>query len=260
MTKAYIYPYKMESQSSKELAAALDCKRVYPDKNYHPKSSHVVFNWGNSTQPNWAGEALENFTTIINSPIKVKRAVNKRTCLTILDQNDLPVVPSTSNKDTAMVWLNEGKVVVVRGVVAGHGGAGISLVKKGEELPDAPLYTCYMKKKNEYRVHVVRGEIIDIQEKKKKNGEQPQNMQIRNHDNGWVFAREDVDCPQEVRDACVKAIEVLGLDFGAVDVGWNSYYKKPAIYEVNCAPGLEGQSIEIYKNAFLDLIEEAENY
>jgi glutathione synthase/RimK-type ligase-like ATP-grasp enzyme len=46
----------------------------------------------------------------------------------------------------------------------------------------------------------------------------------------------------------VHCVSALGLDFGAVDVIENK--KGSWILEVNTAPGLEGQTLEVYRSAF----------
>ena len=64
-----------------------------------------------------------------------------------------------------------------------------------------------------------------------------------------MFCREDVHAPQVVLNAAVDAILCLGLDFGAVDIGFHNTIG-PCIYEVNTAPGLEGQTLINYVEAF----------
>ena len=150
--------------------------------------------------------------------------------------------------------MYDGEMIVVRQLARGHGGRGIMLISGEDEIPDAPLYTVYKKKKAEYRIHVFNGQVIDVQQKRLRkpadDEEITANHQMRNFDNGWVYCREDVLAPDAVLDEAVKAVKVLGLDFGAVDIGWNEHYQTPYVYEVNTAPGLEGTTLEIYLNAF----------
>ncbi|GAG47489.1 unnamed protein product, partial [marine sediment metagenome] len=74
--------------------------------------------------------------------------------------------------------------------------------------------------------------------------------QIRNTDNGWVYCRGGVDAPEAVITAAVRAVDCLGLDFGAVDIGYNEHYDRCAVFEVNTAPGLEGTTLDKYFEAF----------
>jgi glutathione synthase/RimK-type ligase-like ATP-grasp enzyme len=53
-----------------------------------------------------------------------------------------------------------------------------------------------------------------------------------------------VDPPQAVKDACIKAVDCLGLDFGSVDVMTNFNHSKPvAVCEVNTSGEMRGQKI-----------------
>jgi hypothetical protein len=122
-------------------------------------------------------------------------------------------------------------------------------------LKNAPLYTKYFKKAEEYRVHVFGDRVLDIQQKRKRQ-EVPNEQvdyQIRNAAAGWVFCRNEVECPAAVTDAAVRAVSALGLDFGAVDIGYNRHSGLAAVFEVNTAPGLEGTTLDRYYYAFLEV-------
>ena len=78
--------------------------------------------------------------------------------------------------------LQEGNTVVARTILNGNSGAGIVLVENEEQLVDAPLYTVYIPKKQEYRVHVFRGQVLDVQRKARKQDvpDDEVNWKIRN--------------------------------------------------------------------------------
>jgi glutathione synthase/RimK-type ligase-like ATP-grasp enzyme len=67
-----------------------------------------------------------------------------------------------------------------------------------------------------------------------------------------VFCQDNVDAPSGVVSEAVRAVAVLGLDFGAVDVGWNEYRQQPCVYEVNTAFGMEGQTLSDVAQAMRD--------
>jgi glutathione synthase/RimK-type ligase-like ATP-grasp enzyme len=141
--------------------------------------------------------------------------------------------------------------------LTGHSGSGIVIARDPLEIVDAPLYTKAAKHKDEYRVHVFKGEVIDVQKKKRKlNWEGPTDSGIRNLANGWVYARSDVSVPTKVIDAAVDAVNTLGLDFGAVDIGYNQHLDKAILFEINTAPGLFGTTLEKYKEVFTKYMEE----
>lgn len=165
----------------------------------------------------------------------------------------------TTNKQEAFGWLVNGATVVERHVLNGNSGAGIRLVEpNGEEgLQHAPLYVKYVPKKQEYRVHVCGGKAVDIQRKARRKDVEDDaiNWKIRNHDNGFIFARnEDGVVPPDVPFQAVLAVKLLGLDFGAVDVIFNDKEQKAYVLEVNTAPGLSGTTLEGYVSRFKDYL------
>lgn len=159
------------------------------------------------------------------------------------------------NKHHAEDFINQGKRVLCRTIENGHGGAGIVIANTVEELVDAPLYTVYTPKKREFRAHVFRGDedVYYIAEKKMRNKvDRPENFNkyIRNHDNGWVFIKNPEDIPLDIHVACSKAVQSLGYEFGAVDIGWHPD-TGACIYEVNSAPGCDNTTAEWYANNFI---------
>ena len=157
----------------------------------------------------------------------------------------------TTDYDTALEWLDSGHTVFARTLTRAHSGLGIVIARSPEELVDAPLYTKYIKKKKEFRVHVFRNQVIDLQEKRRSTNSPDSDFLIRNHANGFVFCRDDIIEPTDLRATALSAVAALGLDFGAVDIIYNAYYDKCYALEVNTAPGLEGTTLESYSNAII---------
>jgi D-alanine-D-alanine ligase-like ATP-grasp enzyme len=118
-----------------------------------------------------------------------------------------------------------------------------------ESVEDTQLFTRGIKDGKEYRVHVFKGVVIDIVEKRRRNGvdESVADSSIRNLANGYVYCREDVSLALNGKLAAISAVVALGLDFGAVDLIYKD--DKPYILEVNTAPGLEGTTMTRYVNA-----------
>jgi glutathione synthase/RimK-type ligase-like ATP-grasp enzyme len=158
----------------------------------------------------------------------------------------------TTDYFTALSWLEEGSTVFCRTRVQAHSGNGIVIASNPDELVSAPLYTKYIKKKKEFRVHVFNNEVIDIQEKRRAMGSDA-GFLIRNHANGFVFCRDDIIEPSDLRDVAIQAVTSLGLDFGAVDVIYNQHYDKCYALEVNTAPGLEGSTLTSYSTKIKEL-------
>ena len=236
-----IYPYNMGSISAKRLAMSIGAKRVRQDGRYRAMWNDLVVNWGNSTNPHWFGR-------ILNMPEKVKNATNKLKTFQILKEHSIRTPEFSTNKEVAEQWVSEGNTVYCRSKLSGHSGSGIVLATGVSEIPTVPLYTKRIKAKTEFRVHVFGNALLDFQQKKRRDGANANHL-IRNHSNGYVFAREGVILPDDVREQAINAVTALGLDFGAVDIGYVEREQKAYVYEVNTAPGLENTTLSLYTNA-----------
>lgn len=144
------------------------------------------------------------------------------------------------------------KQVVVRQLTSASEGRGISIVHKEELTQEAPLYTEYIPKKKEFRVHVFNNKVIDVQEKRRKRGLEQQEYKVRNTANGYVFCRNDVVEPDDLRGAALAAVAAIGRTQGAVDVIWNEKQNKCYVLEVNQRPGLQGTTLTKYVDAILE--------
>lgn len=251
-----LYPYKIGSESATALADLLDIFKVKPEGTYVPKIGHKVINWGNGKIPGWIGTANQRGVTILNKPAGVNTASNKLTALNALKAAGVAVPVFTTDFNVARTWLRAGETIVERHELRGNSGAGIRIVNLDDatmpnELQAAPLYTKFIAKTNEFRVHVFRGQVIDYIEKKKMvaaNRPANFNKYISSINCGWVFSRTDVRDMPEVRAIAIKAVAALGLDFGAVDIVYENGF--PYVLEVNTAPGLSGTTLVKYANAF----------
>ncbi len=248
--KLFVLPYKGASEGAKALAEALEAKRIKREgSRYRPFASHVIINWGSSVKARDVEPAR-----IVNPGDRVDVARNKLLTFQALDGAEyLP--PYTTDIEVARQWADDGKAVCIRQSLTGNSGAGLSIVDKSEDLVDAPLYTQYIKKRDEFRVHVAFNRVIDYQRKARRLDGEEHNPRIRNWDNGYVFIRDGVNTPPAVLEAATQAVAGLGLDFGGVDVIWNERAQKAYVLEVNTAPGLEGQTVESYANVFKEYVD-----
>ena len=115
----------------------------------------------------------------------------------------------------------ECKTIFARTLINSTNGKGIiEFEKDTEQYPDAPLYTEYIPKKEEYRVHVFAGEVIDIQQKRKKRGfVDERNTRVRNMDNGYVYCRDNINLPDNIAGLAVSAVDSVDYLYGAVEIG-----------------------------------------
>lgn len=252
--KPYIYPYLLGSHGARELSSKLGTIQVRPNGRYVPKQQHLIINWGNSNIPGWWGELAARLT--LNKPQVVANATDKVRAFQLFTANGVPTLDWTTDQAVARGWFQSPETkVVCRTLTRASEGRGIVVATKPEEIVAAPLYTLYKKKQYEYRVHAGLGRVFDLQMKKRRNGlpkAEGGAQFVRNTENGWVFCRNNIEVPQAVKDAGLQAVQALGLDFGAVDIGFGA--AGVAVYEVNTAPGLEGQTSENYVNFFKGLL------
>lgn len=239
-----IYPYKLYSGSARALSKALGIKKFKENSPLHVRMNRFTLNWGNPRTPIW------NSSRWLNTPNSVRIAADKLESFRALSRAQVSAPEWTTDRAIAIGWLTGGSTVVARTVLNGSGGVGIHLAENAQDrLVEAPLYVKYIKKLHEYRVHVFKGEVIDTQIKKKKQGVEREGTRIRNLANGYIFAREGI-VPDERRDTlAVSAVAALGLDFGAVDLVYNRHSDAYYVLEVNTAPGLEGTTLTNYVNA-----------
>lgn len=246
MPRYRVLPYKQGSASAKVLATALDGLRLkLRGSRFRPRYGDVIINWGSQTIP----ERLAGFS-IINHPNKIANVSNKLAFFRMIHAADDAIIPQ--------FWTNRADIeerhfpVVCRTILNGHSGAGIVIANNAEELVDAPLYVQYIKKQHEYRVHVAGGNVIAIQRKARLRSvpDDQVNWHIRNHSNGFVFARHGFSTPDAVTDVAKRAVAASGLDFGAVDVVFNENSGRAYVLEINTAPGLEGSTVNDYVNYF----------
>ncbi len=248
-----MHAYKNGSESAKALRDALGIKMLLQKGGkWHGKQGDKVINWGSSTAHPNLGAA-----SYVNTPEAVRRAANKLITQQRFDATPAMAaytLPFTTERITANEWIERGNTVVCRQKLTGNSGEGIVIAEKAEDLVDAPLYTLYKKKKDEYRVHVFDGEIIDVQRKARKREVEDENVnwKVRNLDGGFIFARNDVVAPLPVRQAAIEAVKALGLVHGAVDIGHGRH--GTFVYEVNTACGLAGSTLVTYAKAFANYL------
>lgn len=229
-------------------------RQLYNDERskYQPTSRSIVINWGSSKAP---FSLTVPGMRVLNRPEQTAIASDKlQSFRTLKEAGNISIPEFTESKDEAAKWIEEGAVVVARTQLRAHSGEGIVVCSRVEDLPNCRLFTRYIKKKKEFRAHVVGGRVVDIQQKKQRSDFDGEvNYAVRNHANGWIYAREDIEAPADLEQNAVLAVNALGLDFGAVDIVYNEKQNKCFVLEVNTAPGIEGTTVQKYADAFMEL-------
>ncbi len=248
-TRFWFYPYKAGSKSCGAFTRLVNGKQLkLVGSKYRPRQGDVVVNWGSTQCPPLAP------AKVLNKAEAVQIATSKLRTFGLLHKSGISVPNFTRDIAVARSWLTEGKVVA-RDADTGRAGVGITIYKKGTSIDRNHLfYTKYFKKAREFRLHVFKDTVIFSQEKRKKvEGFNPETFDpyIRSHDRGWVFCHNHFDnepIHRSVSEGSILAVRSLGLDFGAVDVGYNEELGY-CVFEVNTAPGLEGETLNAYARA-----------
>jgi hypothetical protein len=254
MNKLFVMPYIMGSESAKNLSGALNVKRINKNRTeVRGDERKTIINWGNTTLKH--PELLK--CIILNHPTVVAKTCNKLSFFKLFKTDlEKSLIPEwTDDYGTMLSWLqNENQLIVARKELCSHSGNGIVMFNREiavtEGCPEAPLYTKYIPKKDEYRIHFSKKTGIFFKQRKAlvKGTENP-NWKIRNLTGGFIYANQDVETPEAVDKVCEMFFNEMnagGLDFGALDVVYNEAQDRATILEVNTAPGLSGRTLEAY--------------
>jgi len=229
--KLVVVPNNMRSKSAKRLANTLSAELGY--KVYRVAPNRV--------------RRRVAFT--------LPKGTDKLTQLKSFNEHGINCPDYTTDIGTARDWADSGSTVVCRRLLLASSGKGIVIAETPDEVVPARLYTRYVPKKQEFRVHVFDGRAIDVQLKKKRRGyENERDTRVRNLANGYVFCRENIVEPEGLRGIAVDAVRALGYSIGAVDIVHNVKKKKLVVLEVNANPGMEGTTLRMYAKAIVDKV------
>ena len=82
---------------------------------------------------------------------------------------------------------------------------------------------------------------------------------VRSNKRGWKFSSVKLsNVPTALKNAAIKAVEVSGLDFGAVDCAMSAD-SAAFIIEINSGPGLQGTALQKYIDTFTEKIRSIEH-
>jgi glutathione synthase/RimK-type ligase-like ATP-grasp enzyme len=243
-----VFPYRAGSRGAKELADACGgrvLKRA--GSKYRFRDGDLVINWGASDCP-------FNGRGVANQPAAIDPASNKLKCFNLMKDAGVSVPRFWTRKEDIP---DDAFPIMCRTKLQAHSGEGIVVAERRDQLVNAPLYTQYVKKKHEYRVHAIRvpgklTQVALVQRKAKKNGVEDANFMVRNLANGFVYVWDE-NTPKCVLDEAVKALEATELAFGAIDVIYNQANDKAYVLEINTAPGLEGRTAQAYAEVFMEI-------
>ena len=99
----------------------------------------------------------------------------------------------------------------------------------------------------EFRIHSFLGKSIRAGQKVPREGLTP-HAWIRSYDGGWKINYQGFSSTRAMRELAHKAVEALGLQFGAVDLAQKADGNL-LVLEVNRAPGVEDGTVGAYARA-----------
>lgn len=241
-----LYPYSNASQSAKALKDALGIKMIKKEGSKFKGGKHkTVINWGNSRSTQEI-----DLCNVLNHPSVVSYCVDKLKFCNAME----PYVPPfrTTREDAELLLKHSQSPIVARTVLNGHSGEGIVIINSIDEMVDAPLYTQYIPKEQEYRVHVFLGEAFFVQRKARKKDvpDDQVNWKVRNLAGGFIYQHNYLAVPESVVLMAKEVVARLGLDFGAVDIIYHRKDISPYVLEINTAPGLTGTTLQKYVEQF----------
>jgi hypothetical protein len=242
MLNPVIITYKHSNRTSAKLATALECPRhILGEDSYEWHENDLIINWGCGHRLGVPQEA-----NILNKYQNVLKSVNKETTFEYLQNYGVSIPPRTRIREIAESWIDQGEIVFCRQDLEGCNGAGIIVARTKEQLVPAQLYTKYVGNDREFRVHVFKGEAIFWTEKVVAYDASPNPNPLIKSGNDWSMGWVD-DIPDVVKREAIDATKALGLDFGAIDIGYargrnlvGSVINYGWVFETNTAPGAFG--------------------
>lgn len=238
--------------------AGHNAKKLKINTRYTGRPTDVVINWGSTSR-----KSLSPDIRIINNPEGVALSSDKIKTFTKLQEaglgGNLPKWTTSIGEAFAMISTDL-DTIYCRTLTRASEGRGIEVATEPNQVVSAPLYTAKVDIEREVRIHVCNGTVIDFAQKKRMGSERLESEgidspdeNIRSHSRGWIFARDGVTIPEEMKSVAVAAVTALGLDFGAVDMAITPQGNFK-IFEINSAPGLEGTTLNSYYEALAGLV------
>lgn len=227
---------------------------------------NFLVRWGNSSQP----EIEDWFERTINNSTAISTATNKLESLRLFKAEGLNV-PDFDEDPEALVE-RVGYPILGRKLRHARGTDIQLCLQKRDYRNPRDFYTQYIPTNREFRVHVVGDEVVRVQGKYLDFPRQKKAW-IRNYESGYRFRNPRLRLHSERLQEAIRAVSVIGLDFGAVDliIGDDG---RTYILEVNTAPScspltgaayvtgiaklLDGFNVEINLDA-LNLLDDTED-
>lgn len=247
-------PYGNNSSTGKKLAEDAEWKFITNLHGDFNRENDVLIRYGIYRYP---GED-KKFKLVLNKAESIRLNINKSVTHLLLYHKGINV---------PRIAFLPGKIDFYP-VVSRHKnhskGKDIKIINSPEELENRDWKAFYflelIPSEIEYRFHILRDKCIRISRKLPMTTRDYHDPVIRSFSRGWKLRdktgwEHDRELESQAIEECKKALKVLELDFGAVDVVIEKETKIPYILEINTAPRLNRLGRKKYIKAFKKLLE-----
>lgn len=227
MKLCVIHP-RASYKSATKLANALQCDIFNPfkAKKLNFLDYDLVFNYGVSLPV--------KAKYIVNPPWAVEHCVSKTYTYQVLKASKVPTINFVRFKaEVPKSWEN----IVCRESETDHSNKGMSIVAKGDALPDAAFYAEYFEHKFEFRIVVFKNKVI------------ARYLKRENKQGEWEFESLDKAGFEKIDEASVTAAQALGINFVGFDVLANSQ-QDFRVLEANSGPIMTPEVLKVLKKEF----------
>jgi len=152
--------------------------------------------------------------------------------------------------------------------VVGFKGHGMRLLNNSEELRNfihsnnsGFFIEKFYNYAREYRLHVAKDIGVFMSWRKLRTADTTERWFFNSTNSNWISPEHELfdrpSCWKKMEKAAIDALESTGLDIGAVDIRVQSNSKKDPkfiVCEINSAPALGEQGVQIYRNTIKQLI------
>lgn len=278
MKNVFLFPYSLRSISVVNLAIALGCKIIIPEKSdFQADESKVIINYG-SLHPKLL-EYSKSGLRVINRTSVVERCMGKIGLLQTLKDRGVNTVPYFSNdSNSAFDEITQGNTLLGFKLDWEKNKTIHTLHSKSVEkrLPlKYDYYTQYVPKSEEYRVHVFAGNVIYAQVKRLRDKDnkgkavdkESVNWRIRTTENGFKSIPIRIrDLPNDVIKQSELASRVIpNLTFGVLDVLYSKSKDQATVIGCNTHPYLFNKEedpdlLNTYVDSFNGILKTPKDY
>jgi len=247
-------PYGDHSSTAKKLAREANWNFITSFSNPEFTKDDILIRYGVYKHPEWDSRVK----VVFNSARSIRLNCCKALTHYLLEHSKIRV---------PRMWFLPSKIPSNKfPILSRHKyhakGKDIRIIKSYEELSgdyNAFYFVELIHSEIEYRIHILRDKCIRLSRKLPMRTRENVHPFIRSFSRGWKLRDKTgwnhiPDLEDKAIKECKRALKVLGLDFGAIDVVIQKETELPYILEVNTAPRLNKLGRKKYLKAFKNLL------